>query len=133
MARRRKTRKIEWKWLAFFPVLTLLVLLSKCGHSEKPTPTPQNVETMVSILINETPPPEVTEMSYLDAYHATRDAHRIEARETLERERIEATMTWAVIYTQMPTSQYLATFDKFSTQAVQHATMVVLMTEDANK
>lgn len=133
MARRRRTRKIEWKWLAFFPVLTLLVLLSKCGHSEKPTPTPQNVETMVSILMNETPPPEETKMSAIEEYYVTRDAQRMEARETLERERIEATMTWAVLYTQMPTDQYLATLDKFSTQAVQHATMVVLMTEDANK
>lgn len=133
MARHRRNRKIEWKWLAFFPVLTILVLLSKCGHSEKPKETPQNVETMVSILMNETPPPEETKMNYLDAYHATRSAERAIVQETLERERIEATMTWAVIYTQRPTEYYLATLDKFSTQAVQHATMVVLMTEEANK
>ena len=60
MARRRRNRKIEWKWLAFFPVLTILVLLSKCGHSEKPKETPQNVDTMVSILMSQTPTPTIT-------------------------------------------------------------------------
>ena len=133
MVRRRRNRKIEWKWLLFFPVLTLLVLLSKCGNSEKPKETPQNVETAVSIMMNETPPPEETEMNYMDAYQATREEHRKEVQKTLERERIESTMTQAVRFTQLPTIYYLATLDRYSTQAVQQATMEVLMTEEAIK
>ena len=60
MARRRRSRKTNWKWLAFFPVLTMLVLLSQCGHSEKPKETPQNVETMVMLLMSQTPTATIT-------------------------------------------------------------------------
>ena len=60
MSRRRRSRKTNWGWLAFFPVLTMLVLLSQCGHSTKPKETPQNVETMVMLLMSQTPTPTIT-------------------------------------------------------------------------
>ena len=50
-------------WLAFFPVLTILVLLAKCGnssHKDNGVQTPQNVETMVMILMSQTPTETVT-------------------------------------------------------------------------
>lgn len=58
MARRRRSKKTSWAWLAFFPLLTLLVLLSKCGNNSSKhntTPTSQNVETMVMLLMSQTP------------------------------------------------------------------------------
>ena len=60
MARRRRSKKTSFSWLAVFPVLALLALLSKCGNSEKPKETPQNVETMVAMVMSQTPTPTIT-------------------------------------------------------------------------
>ena len=60
MSRRRRSRKTSFAWMAFFPVLTLLVLLSKCGSKQTATETPQSVETMVMLLMSHTPTATVT-------------------------------------------------------------------------
>lgn len=60
MKKRRRSKKTSWAWLAFFPVLTLLVLLAKCGNSSPKENKTQNVETMVMLLLSQTPTATVT-------------------------------------------------------------------------
>ena len=161
MARRKRSNWSISKIIAVgIAVLFWGTVISKCGYDvgkKKIIDKPENVETMVSEILSKTPIPTKDEtkfayasatveyyrsitrtpppptLSYLEAYDATRWMRHTLVQETLERQWIEATMTWIVKRTTMPTERYLATVQKLNTQAVQQATMVVLLTEEANK
>lgn len=118
MARRRRTKQTTGSIGCVILLLVIFAMLSNCGRKmTKPEP-----------MISRTPI-----INIADDHEGTRWMRHTEVQETIEREKILSSMTAIVWQTVVKTEQYLATENSIrsqqETQAIQQATMEVLMTE----
>lgn len=133
---RRKKKSNEVKGCVYFAVVLIILFMcavSRCTQNSVSSKMQTTTSESNGFVDRTPPPPTETRMSGKEAMDATRWMRHTVVQETLERKRIESTMTEIVKRTERPTEWYLATVDAIKTRAVQQATMEVLMTEAANK